>query len=173
MSSRSEKDVRSGSLQSDLSSYSVAWKEPGDASTKRLITSPYLEDQHKLDLSILDHANRLMALALTALHSATPDYAACEYEQAFNWSEVMEKLKSMAQEERVVWKQQTFYVVEFRSKLKEAINTDLLFQLDEQSHAEAVESGGLLKYWYGSPDDEKLNLATCESSNAFHDTPQG
>ena len=173
MSSRSEEDVRSGSLQSELSSHSAAWRELADPSITRLITSPYLEDQHKLDLSVLDSTNRLMALALTALHSARPDYAVCEYEQAFNWSGVMEKLTSIAKEEGVVWKQQTFYVVEFRSKLKEVIDTDLLYQLDKQSHAEAVESGWLLKYWYGSPDGERQNLATCESSTAFCDTRQG
>jgi len=34
-------------------------------------------------------------------------------------------------------------------------------ELDEGSHAEATKSGGLLKYWFGMPDEDGRNLATC------------
>jgi hypothetical protein len=37
-----------------------------------------------------------------------------------------------------------------------------LYKLDYESHAEACESGGLLKYWFGKADGERRNLATCK-----------
>ena len=42
------------------------------------------------------------------------------------------------------------------------MDREKLFVLDKNSHAEAVRSGGLLKYWYGEPDAEGANLATCK-----------
>ena len=60
------------------------------------------------------------------------------------------------------WTSQTFYVVIFRSQLKPDIDNDLLYKLDYESHREACESGGLLKYWFGKTDGERRNLATCE-----------
>ena len=33
--------------------------------------------------------------------------------------------------------------------------------VNRRSHAEATQSGGLLKYWFGVPDTEGRNLATC------------
>lgn len=59
------------------------------------------------------------------------------------------------------------YVIAFRLILKREIaqnpqNTQLLFDFDKRSHAEANALGGLLKYWYGKPDPETgQNLATC------------
>ena len=50
----------------------------------------------------------------------------------------------------------------FRSKLKPLIDTEYLYKLDEESHREAVGSGGLLKYWFGAGDGQRRNLATCE-----------
>jgi len=32
---------------------------------------------------------------------------------------------------------------------------------DKAAHAEAIKSGGLLKYWFGIPDENRRNLATC------------
>jgi hypothetical protein len=56
----------------------------------------------------------------------------------------------------------SFYVVVFRSQLKPDIDQDRLYLLDYESHREACESGGLLKYWFGKADGERRNLATCE-----------
>ncbi|KAJ9091895.1 hypothetical protein QFC19_008921 [Naganishia cerealis] len=36
-----------------------------------------------------------------------------------------------------------------------------LYAADRQAHEEAVESGGLLMYWYGEPDSQGNNVATC------------
>lgn len=126
-----------------------------------LITSPYLGAAHQLDLLSLDLQNQLLALALQALSPATGNYATQPYSDAFNWNHVMEILRTLVKCSGTRWARREFYVVGFRSRLKEQIDRDLLFKLDEMSHAEAATSGGLLKYWYGKPDAERRNLATC------------
>jgi hypothetical protein len=131
-------------------------------STTVLKASPYAGPEHLLHLDALDIQNRLMALALSSLSPARPDYATAAYQQAFDWDRVVALLATLAREQRITWKKQSFYVVEFRSKLKENIDNDRLYLLDQQSHMEATASGGLLKYWYGIPDSERYNLATCK-----------
>jgi hypothetical protein len=127
-----------------------------------LIVAPYVEPEHLLDLHTVDTPNRLLALALTRLTPATSDYAMVRYEDAFDLEALMSNLKSLAKVEGYRWTRQEFYVVEFRSRLKQNIDVDLLFKLDKQSHIEATQGGGLLKYWYGVPNAERRNLATCE-----------
>ncbi|ETI26460.1 hypothetical protein G647_03237 [Cladophialophora carrionii CBS 160.54] len=129
--------------------------------TRWLTVSPYLEHEHLLDLDSVDTPNRLLALASTELEPASPHYATVKYEEALDWDSLMFKLKSLAATEGYKWTRREFYVVEFRSKLKKDIDVDLLFKLDKQSHIEATASGGLLKYWYGVPDANRRNLATC------------
>lgn len=126
------------------------------------VVSPYLEQEHLLDLQSVDTPNRLLALALTVLAPATKEYATTAYQDAINWGDVMSRLKSLAREQGYTWTRQEFYVVDFRSKLMEDIDSELLFRLDKFSHVEATQSGGLLKYWYGTPDANRRNLATCE-----------
>lgn len=129
-----------------------------------LAASPYLSPEHLLDLDTLDSQSRLLALALDSLVIARTDYATCSYQDAFDWPTVFACLASLATEQHIPWKRQSFYVVDFRSKLKENIDNDLLFSLDKHSHREATASGGLLKYWYGSPNSENYNLATCKQN---------
>ncbi|KIW20885.1 hypothetical protein PV08_01464 [Exophiala spinifera] len=138
--------------------------ETGDSDhrgARWLGVAPYLEPEHLLDLESVDTPNRLLALALTALAPATNEYATTTYQDAINWGDVMSRLKSLAEEQGYTWARQEFYVVDFRSKLMEDIDSELLFKLDKFSHVEATESGGLLKYWYGTPDADRRNLATC------------
>ena len=127
-----------------------------------LAASPYLEQEHLLDLNTLDVQSQLFALALTKLETATNDYAVVKYEDSLDFEGLMTELRLLADRHGVTWKSQDFYVVEFRSKLKTEIDNSLLFRLDKESHREASESGGLLKYWYGAPNGERRNLATCE-----------
>jgi hypothetical protein len=136
-------------------------------SATALKASPYAGPEHLLHLDTLEIQNRLMALALSSLSPARPDYATAAYQQAFDWDQVVAFLATLAREQRITWKKQSFYVVEFRSKLKENIDNDRLYLLDKQSHMEATASGGLLKYWYGIPDSDRYNLATCRDT---HDT---
>ena len=126
-----------------------------------LVASPYLDQAHLLDLDTLEQQTRLFALALSHLKLATPNYAVVRYEDVFDFAALMFKLRSLAHQAGVEWKRQDFYVVEFRSKLKHEYDGERLAYLDKESHKEAVASGGLLKYWFGVPNVDQQNLATC------------
>ena len=136
--------------------------EPGQGPPRWLIVSPYPETGHLLDLEVLNMPDRLLALASTELEPATAQYATVQYDQALDWISLMATLKLLAAKEGYRWTRHEFYVVEFRSKLKKTIDAELLFKLDKESHKEAMQSGGLLKYWYGVPDANRSNLATCK-----------
>lgn len=127
-----------------------------------LVNSPYLEAEHQLDMMSLDIQDQLLARALTVLAPVTSSFATTTYQASLNWSHVFEKLRDLTTEQNHYFTKQDFYVVEFRSKLKADINRPLLFKLDKESHREATASGGLLKYWFGEPDAERRNLATCK-----------
>jgi hypothetical protein len=127
-----------------------------------LISSPYTELHHQLDLSTLDVQSALFARALTTLHPVTVQYATSPYTDSLSWSEVVQELQHLCAKEGHVWTRQSFYVVAFYSKLQAGTDRSLLHQLDKESHGEAAISGGLLKYWFGSPNNERRNLATCK-----------
>lgn len=147
----------------DLSKRDIPSYENRDSFlSRRIIASPYLEESHLLDLTTLDDQSRLLALALSDLTTATGDYAIAAYEKAIDLEGLISSLRTLVIAEGSRWTEQSFYVVEFRSILKLGIDRDLLFTLDKKSHEEATQSGGLLKYWYGEPDAERRNLATCE-----------
>ncbi|KAJ5160396.1 uncharacterized protein N7482_007400 [Penicillium canariense] len=127
----------------------------------RLIASPYNDVPHLLDLETLDTQSRLLALALSFFRSVRDDYATGEYLESFNWDEIIDLVKAFADAEGHSWTTQSFYVVSFRSRLQPGVDQDHLHALDAYSHQEAVASGGLLKYWFGTKNDERRNLATC------------
>jgi hypothetical protein len=91
------------------------------------------------------------------------DYAIADYMTSFNWDEILDILRTLATTEGHVWREQDFYTVIFRSRLRSDIDEQRLHDLDKDSHREAVESGYLLKYWFGKRDHEERNLATCKS----------
>ena len=132
-----------------------------------MISSPYSDLENQLLLQELDLANQLLALALTALRPTREDYATAGYLESFNWPEVFALLRSLCKKYNHDWRQQYFYVVIFRSKLKEDIDRDRLGLLAQKSHQEACASGGLLKYWFGSPDESRQNLATCKHTREW------
>jgi hypothetical protein len=146
-------------LSSGVAQYSL--NKHNNESTNQLISSPYLDPDHRLDLDTLDSQSRLFALALTKLRAQNTEYATAKYEEGLNLNEVVEELKMLSVEASTHWQEQDFYVVEFRSQLKAQIDNALLFRLDKESHREANISGGLLKYWFGEPDSARKNLATC------------
>jgi hypothetical protein len=130
-----------------------------------LISSPYNDPLHLLDLETLSPQNAIFAKALTVLKPTAPDYATADYEMSFNWNAVLAAVRQLMKEEGLgEWKEQSFYTVIFRSKLREDADRALLHDLDKYSHGEASVSGGLLKYWFGSCDGERRNLATCMST---------
>ena len=128
-----------------------------------LVNSPYSETCHLLNLGSIGTPQRLLAKALTVMAPIRDDYATAPYSDAFNWGSVVSTLKSLVEIESYVWKHHLFYVVVFRSQVPATTDRSHLAALDKRSHAEAMESGGLLKYWFGTPDVDGRNLATCNS----------
>lgn len=136
----------------------------GEKST-HLIASPYNDPSHLLDISALDPQDRIFALALSYLKPTRSDYATAPYTESFNWSEVFSLVKAFSEAESRPWIAQSYYVVIFRSILLPDADGERLYALDAHSHSEATASGGLLKYWFGSKDGNRRNLATCEYFN--------
>ena len=123
--------------------------------------SPYIDTGNLLDLRRLSTPNRFLALALTFLEPTREDYATAPYLDSFNWHIVFHMLRHLCRAADFEWHEQEFHIVIFRSVLKEGADRKRLGVLDQNSHAEACASGGLLKYWFGKPDDKNRNLATC------------
>ncbi|SPO04094.1 uncharacterized protein DNG_06777 [Cephalotrichum gorgonifer] len=125
-----------------------------------IITSPYTEPEHQLDLTTLDTENALLARALQHMQCVREDYATAPYVRSFNWDEVMGKLQELAGEAGG-FRETTFFVVAFRSTVPPTTEYADLGVLDKVAHEEAVACGGFLKYWFGTPDGNGRNLATC------------
>jgi len=110
-----------------------------------LIVSPYDEEPHLLDLRTLDTANQFLAKALTGLKCLRDDYATAPYIEIFNWAEVIESVRRQATTENFDWKENSFYIVVFRSQIPPTTVYADLGVLDKAAHAEATKSGGFLK----------------------------
>jgi hypothetical protein len=136
-------------------------------SDHRLITSPYNDPLHLLDLHRLDVPSQLLAKALTVFKPIRSDYATLAYTESFNWQRVVDVLRELSAIEGYEWEEREFYVVVFRSRLLPTADISYLYTLDFNSHAEATESPGLLKYWFGNIDEKSQNLATCTLLGAF------
>ncbi|GIC92079.1 uncharacterized protein Aud_008536 [Aspergillus udagawae] len=154
------------SLQLRFSPYqdvtvSSTTESDSEAETQLLITSPYNSPLHLLNLQTLDTPNRLLAQALTILCPVRADYATAPYTDSFNWPSVFAFLRDLSTREGHIWSRTKFYVVVFRSTLLAGADGDRLHELDARSHQEAVASGGLLKYWFGTKNARRENLATC------------
>ncbi|TGJ80668.1 hypothetical protein E0Z10_g8100 [Xylaria hypoxylon] len=132
-----------------------------DEAKDLLVISPYTERDHLLDLKSLDMENAILAQALGHLKCLRPDYATAPYIDIFNWAEVIEQVKRLAQQKEHGWKGSSFFVVAFRSQIPPTTVYEDLGTLDKAAHAEAIASGGFLKYWFGNPDKNGKNLATC------------
>lgn len=126
-----------------------------------LVASPYTSRPHLLDLTTLTRAQILLAKALTILSPTTPAYATSPYIDAFNWDVVFTYLAAAVKSEAFHWQDQYFYIVVFRSQVPPSTDRSHLGELDKAAHIEAVKSGGLLKYWFGTPDVDGRNVATC------------
>ncbi|PMD48718.1 hypothetical protein L207DRAFT_505762 [Hyaloscypha variabilis F] len=126
-----------------------------------LVVSEYGEHPHLLDLKTLDTSNQLLAKALVCMRNLREDYATAEYEESFNWSEIVDSLREIAAASHIEWKEAAFYIVVFRSQIPPTTAYSDLGVLDKPAHAEAMKSGGFLKYWFGKPDQNGRNLATC------------
>ncbi|KAK8116679.1 uncharacterized protein PG998_004960 [Apiospora kogelbergensis] len=152
--------------------FAPAKLDVGDDDGSFLVTSPYTEREHCLDLRSVDTENALLARALVHMKSLRPDYATAPYTETFNWSEVMGELAGLLRETGHKWKETSFYIVAFRSQIPPSTVYAELGELDKAAHAEAVASGGFLKYWFGTPDRDGRNLATCVW-RSLHDARAG
>ena len=137
-------------------------EEQSTAHEDLLIVSPYITRPHLLDLKPLNRPQVLLAKALTLFSPATQAYATVPYIDAFNWDIVFNSLAAAVKSEALLWEEQYFYIVVFRSQIPPSTDRSHLTELDIKAHAEAMKSGGLLKYWFGVPDTDGRNLATCE-----------
>lgn len=140
-------------------------------SDDHLIVSPYNEPGHLLDMRTLDTPCQIFAKALSILKPIRDDYATASYIDSFNWQSVIDLVRELSAAENHEWRQQSFYVVVFQSSLNADADMALLHDLDSHSHKEATASGGLLKYWFGSKDENHRNLATCNKSLIFLTAP--
>ncbi|MCJ1330038.1 hypothetical protein MMC10_006719 [Thelotrema lepadinum] len=128
------------------------------------------EKSHQLvDLNTLQIGDRLLVMALKKMSEIRRDYAQykeVDYKNAFNWDGVFAELKSLAEKAKYSWPQsRQYHIIAFYSQLDQTIGSPeapKLADLDEAAFDEAIEIGGLLKYWFGIPDDKGRNLATCE-----------
>ncbi|KAK4570083.1 hypothetical protein LTR86_003053 [Recurvomyces mirabilis] len=157
--------VRYNELPPTINSEDVQSSHPGlripGLEATHVKSSPYDDFANHLTLEDLDAYSRLFALSLPSLEPVKEDYATTPWLEAFNWPIVFTRLRELCQMSGVKWQKREFYVVSFRSVRKRDADVDLVSELDQQSHREACESGGLLKYWFGSCDSEMRNLATC------------
>jgi hypothetical protein len=110
-----------------------------------LAVSPYQEEPHLLDLNTLDTANQLLAKALICMKNLRGDYATADYEESFNWPEIVTSLQQLAVAANFEWKEAVFYIVVFRSQIPPTTAYTDLGLLDKPAHAEAMKSGGFLK----------------------------
>ncbi|KAI7785453.1 uncharacterized protein LA080_007290 [Diaporthe eres] len=126
-----------------------------------VVASPYTEAEHLLDLETLDAENQILGEALVDLKCLRHDYATAAYADTFNWDEVVGRVRELAAARNHGWRETSWYIVAFRSRYEQGIDYSHLGDLDKAAHAEATASGGFLKYWFGTPDRNLRNLATC------------
>lgn len=131
-------------------------------------SSPYGEEGHLLDLSRLEVEYRILASALQSFYPKNSlNYANSSYLESFNINEVIELVRSYVKRLKTTFNDTSVYIIVFRSTLfeevqKSADHRQVLAEVDRASHLEANASGGLLKYWFGTPTDTNgSNLATC------------
>ena len=115
------------------------------AGARYLVASPYTEQEHLLDLESVDAESGLLAEALSLMRNTREDYATAPYAESFNWDKVMAELKAAAQRRGHRWKEASFFVVAFRSRIPPTTVYGDLGVLDKAAHAEATASGGFLK----------------------------
>lgn len=130
---------------SEVSTPSSDGRTTPDDDSSYMVVSPYTEPEHLLDLRTLDSENALLAQALAVMKSLREDYATAPYEETFNWTEVIDELRRLTKEAGHKWKETSFFVVAFRSRIPPTTVYAELGALDKAAHAEATASGGFLK----------------------------
>jgi hypothetical protein len=78
---------------------SASFKQYGTVKTNAMapevvVSSPYLGDEHHLDLSSVPEPSQQLAKALSSLRPVTNDYPSQPYPTSFNWQEIINQLPS-------------------------------------------------------------------------------
>lgn len=132
-----------------------------------IISSPYSDSNHLLNIKDLAEPFRIIALALQMFEPIDGKYASQRYDAAFDLERVRKWINEYVKVNGVKFPQTSAYIIAFRSILKDEIINDsqkraFLSAMDKESHMLANLSGGLLKYWFGVPNPKtNQNLATC------------
>lgn len=114
-------------------------------SPRYLVASPYTDPEHLLDLDALDVENQILAEALVEMKPLRADYATASYLDTFNWEEVVCRVRELTAARGHGFKETSWYIVAFRSRIKPTTEYPDLGALDKAAHAEAMASGGFLK----------------------------
>ena len=150
---------------------SIGKEKSGSPSRLFSICKCYTEDSQLVDLDTFHISDQLLMLALEQMSEARSDYAQHEevnYKNAFDWNGVLTELARLAGDAKYSWPQtRQYHVVAYYSQLEPDVanskeSRSQLGGLDEAAFREALEIGGLMKYWFGEPDGQHRNLATCE-----------
>lgn len=102
-------------------------------------------------LPSIDPASLSLHHSLHFIRPSSSAYASLAYPQAFNWASIHLPLST----------DREWYCVVFRSKRNKGSEDLSLYEADRRAHEEAISNGGLIMYWYGVPDANGMNLATC------------
>ncbi|KAK7741873.1 hypothetical protein SLS53_004940 [Cytospora paraplurivora] len=141
-------DVPSGGKTGFLAAPTLQ-QEPVDTlphgAPRHIVMSPYLGKEHLLDLETLDSETGILAEALTNMRCLREDYATAPYLETFNWGEIVDRVRELANARKHHWRDKSFYIVAFRSRYVPGIDHSHLGDLDKAAHAEATASGGFLK----------------------------
>ncbi|ORY93637.1 hypothetical protein BCR43DRAFT_497281 [Syncephalastrum racemosum] len=111
------------------------------------------ENRAKIERDLRPVDRILLEKALPYFHVITGDYAKAPLADVFNWDEVAGRLGPNTEGD--------WFIVAFRSVRRADANHQLLFEADAQAQQEAIQSGGLLKYWYGDLNQHRECLAMC------------
>ena len=79
-----------------------------------------------------------------------PDYATLPIQEGFNWFSCLTEVRF-----------DRLYLVVFRSVRRATADLELLKEFDDRAYAEALEAGGLLRYFRGSMDERRRCLSFC------------
>ena len=88
--------------------------------------------------------------ACQRISSRYPDYATRPIQEGFDWSSSLADCDF-----------DRLYLVVFRSVRRPTADLDLLREHDDRAYAEAIESGGLLRYFKGQANERGECLSFC------------
>ncbi|KAF7724066.1 hypothetical protein EC973_001399 [Apophysomyces ossiformis] len=96
-------------------------------------------------------ADKAFAEVLSNLKPTREDHARAPIEEAFNWTELAQQLGSDLEG--------TWYIAWFQSQQKPEFDAALMDDIHDAVYSAAKEGQGLLKFWYGDKDHERVGLA--------------